>query len=78
MAVSARADEGVGPYECPGQRVAKRNARKEALVKCVLATRPNLRIRAAGIRCQVSAALRRARRGAIANPQAPSHADPRI
>ena len=28
-----------GPYECPGQRVAKRNARKEELVKCVLATR---------------------------------------
>ena len=25
--------------ECPGQRVAKRNARKEKLVKCVLATR---------------------------------------
>ena len=35
------------------------------------------RTRAAGIRCQVCTALRRARRGAIANPQAPSHADPR-
>ena len=33
--------------------------------------------RAAGIRCQVFAAPRRARRGAIANPQALSHADPR-
>ena len=26
--------------ECPGERVAKRNARKEELVKCVLAPRP--------------------------------------
>ena len=33
--------------------------------------------RAAGIRSQVCTAPRRARRGAIANPQAPSHADPR-
>ena len=35
-----RADEGIGPYERPGERVAKRNARKEELVKCVLAPRP--------------------------------------
>ena len=34
-----RADEGIGPYERPGERVAKRNARKEELVKCVLAPR---------------------------------------
>ena len=33
--------------------------------------------RAAGIHHQVCTAPRRARRGAIANPQAPSHADPR-
>ena len=33
--------------------------------------------RAAGIRCQIRTAPRRARRGAIVNPQAPSHADPR-
>ena len=33
--------------------------------------------RAAGINCQVSAAPRRARRTVLANPQAPSHADPR-
>ena len=33
--------------------------------------------RAAGIRHQACTAPRRARRGAIANPQAPSHADPR-
>ena len=32
---------------------------------------------AAGINCQVSAALRRARRDAIVNPQAPSHTAPR-
>ena len=34
--------------------------------------------RAAGINCQVSAAPRRARRTVLANPQAPSHADPHI
>ena len=34
--------------------------------------------RAAGINCQVSAAPRRARRKVLANPQAPSRADPRI
>ena len=33
--------------------------------------------RAAGIRCQIRTAPRRARREAIANPQASSHADPR-
>ena len=33
--------------------------------------------RAAGINCQVSAAPCRARRTVLANPQAPSHADPR-
>ena len=33
--------------------------------------------RAAGIRHQACTAPRRARRGAIADPQAPSHADPR-
>ena len=33
--------------------------------------------RAAGISCQVYTVPRRARRRAIANPQAPSHADPR-
>ena len=33
--------------------------------------------RAAGINRQVRTAPRRARRGAIVNPQAPSHADPR-
>ena len=33
--------------------------------------------RAAGINCQVSAVPRRARRTVPANPQAPSHADPR-
>ena len=36
-----------------------------------------VRTRAAGIRIQVRTASRRARRGAIVNPQAPSHADPR-
>ena len=36
-----------------------------------------VRTRAAGIRIQVRTAPRRARRGAIVNPQAPSHADPR-
>ena len=36
-----------------------------------------IRTRAAGIRIQVRTAPRRARRGAIANPQAPSHADSR-
>ena len=36
-----------------------------------------VRTRAAGIRVQVPTASRRARREAIANTQAPSHADPR-
>ena len=60
----------------PGQRVAKRNARKEERVKCVLAPRPKMH-RAAGIRCQVSAVPRRARSPVLTNTQAPSHADPR-
>ena len=60
----------------PGQRVAKRNARKEERVKCVLAPRPKTH-RAAGIRCQVSAVPRRARSPVLTNTQAPSHADPR-
>ena len=58
------------------QRVAKRNARKEELVKCVLAPRPKMH-RAAGINHQVCPAPRRARSPVLANPQAPSHADPR-
>ena len=36
-----------------------------------------VRTRAAGIRVQVPTAPRRARRGAIANPQAPSHVNSR-
>ena len=60
----------------PGQRVAKRNARKEERVKCVLAPRPKMH-RAAGINHQVCPAPRRARSPVLANPQAPSHADPR-
>ena len=36
-----------------------------------------VRTRAAGIRIQVRTASRRARRGAIANPQAPSHVNSR-
>ena len=60
----------------PGQRVAKRNARKEERVKCVLAPRPKMH-RAAGINHQVCTAPCRARSPVLANTQAPSHADPR-
>ena len=45
----------------PGQRVAKRNARKEEQIKCVLAPRPKPH-RAAGINHQACIVPRRARR----------------
>ena len=60
----------------PGERVAKRNARKEELVKCVPAPRPKTH-HAAGIDHQACTVPRRARSLVIANTQAPSHADPR-
>ena len=59
-----------------GQRVAKRNARKEELVKCVLAPRLKMH-RAAGTNDQACTVPRRARRPVLANTQTPSHADPR-
>jgi len=39
MKASAAGRWGHRPLQPPGQRVAKRNARKEKLVKCVLAPR---------------------------------------
>ena len=65
------------PLRPPGQRVAKRNARKKEADQIQFCTPDPRRTRAAGIRVQVYTAPRRARRGAIADPQAPSHADPR-
>ena len=64
------------PLRPPGQRVAKRNARKEKLVKCVLAPRPKPH-RAAGINHQACIVPRRARRPSTENAQASSHVDPR-
>ena len=63
------------PPRLPGERVAKRNARKEELVKCNFAPRSKTH-RTAGINYQACCAPRRVRRRAIANTQAPSHADP--
>ena len=60
----------------PGQRVAKRNARKEEQIKCVLAPRPKPH-RAAGINHQACIVPRRARRPSTENAQASSHVDPR-
>ena len=68
--------ESTSPHARPGQRVAKRNARKGERVKCVLAPRPKTH-RAAGTDCQICTAPRRARRPSIANTQALSHADSR-
>ena len=68
--------ESTSPHARPGQRVAKRNARKEEQFKCVLAPRPKTH-RAAGTDCQICTPPCRARRPSIANTQAPSHADPR-
>ncbi len=69
--------ESTSPHARPGQRVAKRNARKEELVKCVLAPRPKTH-RAAGTDCQICTAPRRARRPVLTNTQAPSLVNSRI
>ena len=69
--------ESTSPHARPGQRVAKRNARKEERVKCVLAPRPKTH-RAAGTDCQICTAPRRARRPVLTNTQAPSLVNSRI
>ena len=69
--------ESTSPHARPGQRVAKRNARKEEQFKCVLAPRPKTH-RAAGTDCQICTAPRRARRTVLTNTQAPSLVNSRI
>ena len=86
-----RADEGISPYrEAEGFRACVVHAATIARVARSEAERVergagqmrscnpvDLRTRAAGINCQVRTAPRRARRQVLANPQAPSHTDPR-
>ena len=67
---------GFAAYGCGVPLAGKRNARKEELVKYVLAPRLKMH-RAAGTNDQACTVPRRARRPVLANPQAPSHADSR-